>query len=366
MFITLPITAKVSASLGYWLTPVLVDALSRQCGEHGTVFYNKFGKKTPDEQTEKTFLQRIASLGITSNVLPDTSFLEEFLSLCKDGLSSFPVSDKIQTCFRCSCGCLELPVSIASFAKQKTFTRVGDVYVCKVCDEVGIKVDVTTGFVDLQVRNLADIEVYPSWYHAEIADLIRQLDTQGLPVFKERETGFSFANRNLDVEFIWSQLPLLFSQRYSGERIRLVVTNHMLRQAVIALAIAKARNASLQVDLVVLPCIDHPGNLEKWDVVRLDDFGYTGDLMRVMLIGSLGWNRKNTPLFDVPSSMEYRRMALFQSFVKKASQERSPYSLPEAIFNLSQRNIVLGLKYVLSSKVFDYSTLAGCCSESRP
>ena len=237
--------------------------------------------------------------------------------------------------------------------------RVGGAYICKVCGEAGLITDASSGFMDLQNQDLVEVGLYPRLYQGEVRDLVQQLGIQGIPVFKTRETGCVLRGKNVDVEFVWSQLILLLSRKYPSERIRLVVTNHILRQAVVSLALAKSLNESLKADLVVLPCIDHPGKIEKWDTKRLEGIGYTSELMRLMLVGSLGWNQKNASLFEIPSTVEYRRMTLFKHLVGSAGVGVEAYPLAKSMSNLSQTNLVLGLKYVFGSKPFDYCTLKG-------
>jgi hypothetical protein len=166
---------------------------------------------------------------------------------------------------------------------------------------------------------------------------------------------------HLDVEFVWSLMLLLFSRRHPGERIRLIVTNHVLRQAATALLLAKAFNHGLKADLIVSPCIAHPGVLEKWQVDRLIQLGFTGDLLRSMLIGSLGWQAKDVSLYDLPSSVEYRRFTLLKSRVQDAQvgEFAKAYTPYEALRNLSQQNLAQGLRHVFNPERFKYQTLAG-------
>ena len=54
MIITLPVTVKNGAPLGYWLTPTVADALARQLGERGICYYGKLGLKRPSPDEEFT------------------------------------------------------------------------------------------------------------------------------------------------------------------------------------------------------------------------------------------------------------------------------------------------------------------------
>jgi hypothetical protein len=262
MIFTLPITVKDGAPLGYWLTPILADALSKQIQEKGVLFYGKLGIRSPTSSQEDAFHGILDFLNLTCTRKPDSEFKDELLNLSEELCDRGVLESREQECYRCSCGCLELPVHIARFVKEKTFTRDGDSYICKVCKKPGEIVRVTGDFLNVSLDwSLDSIHVYPEWYRGELRELVRQLREQGIPLSRTRPTGLIQGRMNLDVEFVWSLIPLLLSRKHPNERIRLVVTNHVLRQAAIALLLAQATDPNLKADLIVLPCITHPGTL---------------------------------------------------------------------------------------------------------
>ncbi len=363
MIFTLPITVKNNAPLGYWLTPILVDALSKQTQEEGILFYGRLGLRSPISSQEDLFHRNLDFLDLTCIRKPDSEFKYELLNLSKEICGSGRVEYREQECYRCLCGRLELPVHIARFAKEKTFVRDGSFYICKVCKNLGGIVRVTGCFLRVELGwSFESIHIYPKWYRGEIIELIRQLREQGIPLSHTRATGLIQNGMNLDVEFVWSLIPLLLSQQHPNERIRLVVTNHVLRQAIVALLLAKFLNPNLQADLIVSPYITHPGVLEKWNMNRLSGLGFTGDLLRLMLIGSLGWQGKDTLLYDVPTSIEYRRFKLFKRRIQEAQDEERgevSYAPHESLHNLCQQSITNGIKHVFNPGHFDYQVLTG-------
>lgn len=362
MIFTLPITVKDGAPLGYWLTPILVDALSKQYQEQGVLCYGRLGLRSPTLFLENAFHKTLDFLGLTCNRKSDSVVKDDLLNLSREVYSGGSIEHREQECYRCPCGCLELPVHIAKFAKEKTFTRTGNAYICKVCKKPGEVACVSGGFFRVGSDwSLESISVYPEWYRGELRELVRQLREQGIPLSRERTTGLSQEDMNLDVEFVWSLMPLLFSRQHPGERIRLVITNHVLRQAAIALLLAKALNPDLEADLIVSPCITHPGVLEKWNIDRLIQLGFTGDLLRFMLIGSLGWQAKDSCLYDASAAVEYRRFMLLKRRVHDAQVGKlaRSYTPHEALRNLSQQNLAQGLRHVFNPERFKYQTLTG-------
>lgn len=362
MIFTLPITVRDKAPLGYWLTPVLVDALSKQFCERGILFYGNFGLRSPTPSLERIFHGQLDFLNLTCERKSDTEFEEELLELSRQVCFTGPILSREQEYYRCSCGCLEIPVSIAPFAKEKMFKRLEGVYVCKACNQPGEQVLVESKVLGLGSDwSLESISVYPKWYCSELKELVHQLCQQGIPISKSRQTGLCYNGMNLDVEFVWCLIPLLLSLRSTDERIRLVITNRVLRQAVTALLLARSFDPDLRADLIISPYILHPGVLEKWELGRMVELGFTGELLRFMLIGSLGWQTKDSGLYDMPSSVEYRRWALLERRIRDVQNDQKaiPFTPVEVMRNLSQSNLVSGLKHVFNPERFKYQTLIG-------
>lgn len=360
MIITLPVTVRNDAPLGYWLTPILADALSQQLQERSTFYYGKLGLKNPSFLEERAFHEHLDFLKISCVREADATFESGLLELCRELSSVGSVEHRTQECYRCPCGCLELPVHIAMFAKEKTFRRINGSYVCRVCGESGKAVRVSKGFLRVKDEwSLESVGVYPQWYRREIKELERQLREQGISWSRERPTRLAQVGTSIDVELVWSLIPLMLSRRRPGERIRLVVTNHVLRQAVVAILLARALNPDSAVDLIVSPCISHPGAVEKWSLSRLADLGFTRELLRFMLIGSLGWQTKDALLYDAPAVVEHRRFALLERRMRTAQGKPETYDPDSALRNLSQQNLAKGLRHVFNPEHFDYRTLTG-------
>ena len=204
--------------------------------------------------------------------------------------------------------------------------------------------------------NLKTIKIFPKLYQKEVDELVRQINEQGIPISKERSTGFSFGNINLNVEFVWAFLPIVLAKR-SSERVRLIVTNQVLRQAVTAFLLVKELDINFDADLIVSPFIIHPGKKEKWNLDRLKTLGFDGNLLRFILLSSLGWDRKETNLYDSLSKVEYRRFNLLCQAIKFAVKEK--YDIQEMMKNISQQNLLKGLSNVFNPERFNYQTLNG-------
>lgn len=358
MIITLPITVKNEAPLGYWLTPILADALSRQLGERGFIFYGKLGLKKPNEQEERTYLEHLNFLKVSIPRTTDAAMVSELLDLCDELGSVGAIGLQQQDCYRCPCGCLEVPIRIAHFAKEKTFVRTDGFYVCRVCGAPGSIQSVKSRVLRLKEQDAVNgIRIYPHWYRSEVLELQRQLHEQGIAWSKDRSTGI---RGNLDPELVWALIPLLLSRIFREERIRIVVTNQVIRQALIAIRLAQAVDPMFQADLIIMPCIDHPGSSAKWRLDRLVSLGYSGALIRCMLVGSLGWQTKRASLYETISGVEHRRFNLLERHVLIAEEKHKVrYDLAEAFKNLGRQNLAQGLRHVFNPENFDYQSLIG-------
>jgi len=308
-------------------------------------------------EEEGLFNSNLDLLGIDCKRVTDYVLQTVLSDFALQAYNSDRISFRNQECFVCSCGALSIPVEIVKYAKQKTFRLNDGVPCCKVCEKdakiTSVRILVyTTKFK----TTFKSIKVYPCLYQKEIENLVTQIHEQGITISKVRSTRFNFGDNNLDIEFLWSFLPLVLFKKYV-ERPRLIITNQVLRQAVTAYLLCQELIQGFEADLVVSPLIAHPGKIEKWSLSRLRTLGYDGDLLRLVLLSSLGWNRKEASLNDSVASVEYRRLNLFQQAVLEAKPKS--YGLREAMQNLSQQNLVNGLSNVFNPERFDYATLRG-------
>lgn len=360
MIISLPISVKNSRPLGYWLTPIFVDALSLRMAETGVIYYGKLGMQTPNEEEEFKFHQNLNFLNINANRRTDADYSSVLNDLALDALKKGNTVSRRIDCFVCQCGALSIPREIIAYAKCKTFTKHNDKIICKLCNTESIVSAQTLLYYLPQSDVLSDsIKIYPEMYQCEVNEIIRQLCERGIPVSKTRQTGFVFREWNLDVEFLWSFLPIALSYAF-GERLRLVITNQVLLQAITALILCLELDKCFKADLIVLPLISHPGKREKWNLDKLKTLGYDGNLIRLMLFGSMGWHRKEASLNDSFTTIEHRRFNLFTTTVQNAELKQS--NLASVFDNLSQQNINKGVKNLFSPNYFDYSALRGLFS----
>lgn len=357
MFLSLPVSVKNSHPLGYWLTPILVDAFSKQTGEGGLFCYGKLGLRTPSVEDEIVFHDNLNFLNITVERTADSVLVHDLYTLALQACNSDHVVSRTQESFVCPCGILSIPIAIIEYTKDKAFKRVNNAIACKACNQEAKKAWVTGLYYLIKKETAAkQISLFPGLYSKEVAGLVRQIYDQGIPVSRARPTGFTFEKWNLDIEFLWSLLPLTV-RNVTNKRIRLVVTNQVLRQAVTAYLLASELDPGFQADLVICPIIAHPGKIEKWNLNRLRSLGYDGYLLRYILLSSLGWNQKETNLNDLASSVEHRRFNLLKQLV--ASTGSTAYEIQETMRNLNQQNLVSGLCNVFNSERFEYKTLNG-------
>lgn len=357
MFFSLPVSVKNSHPLGYWLTPILVDALSKQVDETGVLYYGKLGLRTPLDEEEIRFHQNLDFIGVARSRVADESIVSDLLMHALNACNRGCLEVRIQECYVCPCGILSIPSDIVTYAREKTFKRSEEKIVCKVCKNEALRASVEKLFYKIKkTTEIRTIKVFPRFYQKEVDELVQQIHEQGIPISRVRETGFVFQQWNIDIEFLWSFLPLVISG-YTNERLRVVVTNQVLRQAVVAYLLAIDSLPEFEADLVVCPIIVHPGKAEKWNLDRLRTLGYDGELLRFMLICSLGWNNKQANLFDQISTVEHRRFNLLVSAVNSANGR--VYSVQDAIRNLTQQNLVKALSSVFNPESFEFERIKG-------
>lgn len=357
MIISLPISVKNLRPVGYWLTPVFIDALSLCMAETGIIHYGKLGLQAPNKEEEYKFQQNLNFLNINASRRTDAEYSSILKDLALDVLNKYNTVSRKIDCFTCLCGTLSIPREIVTYAKQKTFTKHNDKIICKLCDNESIISEQTLlYYLPQSTALLNSITIYPKMYQNEANGITSQLCDRGIPISKTRQTGFVFRKWNLDVEFLWSFLPIALS-RTSGERLRIVITNQVLQQAITALMLCLELNKSFKADLIVLPIISHPGKKEKWNLDRLKTLGYDGNLTRLVLLGSMGWHRKEATLNDSFITIEHRKFNLFTTAVQNT--EHKQRDLASVFYNLSQQNISKGLKNAFNPDCFDYSVLRG-------
>lgn len=357
MFLSLPVSVKNSHPLGYWLTPILVDAFSKQTGEGGLFCYGKLGLRAPSSEEEVRFHNNLDFLNITAERITDSALARDLYTLALQAYNSDRLISRTQESFVCPCGVLSIPVAIVEYTKNKAFKQVDNTIICRSCNQEA-KISWVTGlyYTVKKETALKQVGLFPRLYSKEVASLVRQIHDQGIPVSRARPTGFTLENWNLDIEFLWSLLPLTI-RNITNKRIRLVVTNEVLRQAVTTYILAAELDPEFQADLVICPIVAHPGKIEKWNLDRLRSLGYDGSLLRFILLSSLGWNQKEANLNDLASSVEYRRFNLLRQLATSAGG--MAYEIQEAMRNLSQQNLVSGLSNVFNPERFDYKTLNG-------
>lgn len=362
VLITLPISIRGDGPLGYWLTPVIVDALAKRYHEPSTIFYGDIGRRRVDMSRVLEFETDLAFLATQVPLSADSAYQEKLISSVRRCLEVGRVVQKDSECFVCECGCLELPVSIARYARQKTFIRADETYVCRVCNSTGVPrcISQSVYYFNSKCTEILDsIRIVPGWYEGELQDLAKQIDESGIVIGRIRDTGIVLDGMNLDSDFLWQQLVSAVSASDS-DTFRIVLTNHVLRQALLTALFAKTIDPAKHIELIILPCIVHPGKIEKWTLQCLREKGYSGEQLRTMLVGSLRWNVKDSLLYDEPSNIEHRRLNLLKHRVTEVQALEAKCQASENLTKaLCHQSIVSGIKHVFNPNQFEYRDLIG-------
>ncbi len=362
MIITLPISPRNAPTIGYWLTPVAGDMLRRRRGKDNyRIIVGALGAHEPRVEDVTRFQQTLDALGVKGDIVLDAAYAEDFYGCATRLLECSAVKMTPEECYVCSCGALELPCSQARYLKQKTFKidASGEMY-CARCGEKAARQTIKRTYILFKraaIRQaLNDVRVVPEFYRTEFSDLAEQIAVNGICISRNRETAFCFAGTYLDVEFVWETL-LCIQEEAS---ITLVVNNHVLRQALIAVLALHALGVKKDVTILVLPYLRLPGEggAGKWTVDRLMRLGHDAYTIRFMLGVSLHWNRKDCEMRTEISQVEYRRFQLLKGLLKEIV--RSGDGSASSFCNeLNQDSLTQGLKHVFNPEKFDYRKLCG-------
>lgn len=361
MILTLPISIRKIPTLGYWLTPVVGDVLRRRTKDNYRIIVGTLGSRAPQDDEVLEFRNTLNKMNVGAEVVFDADMANDLANHALRFLDRSQVKMVREQCYVCSCGALELPCEQTKYLKQKTFkvnelgaiccTRCGDEATQRTLERAYVFFNEAICEYALHRSVLA-----PEFYRKELHDLMKQIKEYGVCVSRNRETGFLFGNINMDVEFVWQALLCL----QEDSKNVLVVNNHVLRQALISMLIAKTLNTELDVETLILPYLHYPeqNRLEKWRVTRLLNLGHDASTLRFMLMASLHWHKKDCDLRPEISQVEYRRFNLLRRLVSE-----TPFFPEDALFSFvrdfNQQSLSQGLKHVFNPGNFDYRKLYG-------
>ncbi|MBU1104893.1 hypothetical protein L6255_00225 [Candidatus Parcubacteria bacterium] len=363
MIATLPMTPKgSSAPLGYWLTPVIADILRERSSDSLAVCIGTIGAKSPSVADILLFREELDFVGVRkAKVLTDGELVASLERNVATILSRVESSDIVSECYVCECGLLEIPIEQVRFLKPKTFHIENGKVFCVVCG--GEATTSTQSRFCMFFPESAfgkSPQIHPRSYSAEIRDLMGQIRRNGICVGKNRPTGFLYSERNLDVELVWQTMPYELIHQENDKRLVLVVSNHVLKQGLLAILLARTLGFNGEIHLIVTPYINHPGTVGKWCLEKLAELGHDELTARFMLANSLGWSLKDATLSTVVSEVGYRRLRLFARRV--AESRRSTDNPEKLVEDINHQTLTLGLKHVFNPDKFDYARLSGLYS----
>lgn len=361
MIITLPMTPRIQAPVGYWLTPVMASILAKQRREKLAIFAGTLGMQTIDDTTIASFRDGCKNLLIDGELSLDrdheSALSVAVVSLLTTAEKEGRLKELDIESFVCDCGALEIPVSAVDFLKEKTFfSERGSVH-CKKClqeterkNRKKLMLFFRQQTIDFFERN---VHVVPKFYSKELQNLTRQLKTYGVPVSKNRETGVNYKRWSIDIEFLIAHIGAVVHEPGT-----LVATNHVLRQALVTSLVDIESDSRSLRQILFLPYLIYPGNKEKWQLARLFASGHDAHTVRFMLASSIRWQQKNCTLEDFITRTDYVRFTAFKRLTEGVTPQL-PRTLELFIENVNFHNCSQGLTQVFKKQGFDYSTLHG-------
>lgn len=361
MIATLWMTPYIHTPIGYWLTPVIGDIVAKQRGEPMTLFLGTLGLAEISDSAVEQTRDTATALGVEGATVLDRDHFFVLSRAATDTLSAAEkegrLVERTLSSYVCPCGALEIPVEAAEFLKRKTFTLDAGGVHCKRCGNSAHEQFLKKQFLFFRKTSIdffnMNVNVVPRFYKKEVENLLAQVYKDGVPVSKNRETGATYRNNPIDIEFVLAHTGTLLY-----ENTTLVGTNHVLRQLMLTGLIDIESGTRTLHQLLVLPYLMYPGNKEKWGVAQLQRAGHDYRTLRFMLASSLRWNQKDSELEDAVVRTEYLRLSKLFALTNAARPASRP-TLEEITERINHHQCLQGLDQVFKQRGFDYATLHG-------
>lgn len=258
---TLPLTPRKPAPLGFYLAPLLVEALSRSDDRKGLLLVNQLGYHRNHEHY-LWFCRTLDVLGVSLPIQRDDE--DEIMAgtrlLVEDLIQSRCVVIGTEEIISCPCGALEGPATIldrvSSFRpRAKAYLRMGHLLCCRVCGGVGASRGEQQVLWWHPRPNASCPTVFPATYADEFREKYAFARAQPRIVSRLRDRApafeLSIGRFRLDVDFVWALLPVVLAAR-DQRIVTLVVGHRSLNQAATVTLLGWRFSQPVQ-EIVVLP-----------------------------------------------------------------------------------------------------------------
>lgn len=310
----LPISPSVDPKLGYYMTPVAVDALSKFRGTSTVFATNNLGQKVTEGKSVNINLDYLSKLGIIPNNIwidSDRQNLEAVKALLEKGLKEGWLCVDEREVYYCTSGMIEFIAAEESLHENNNGRTL---YYVK----SGIPYSTITG--EPLVKELRKclllklpqvtpdqlgINIYPDYGNSEFAGLVSNYSGRELLISRisdNKPLNLDFAGNSfpIDVDICW--MPFLYLlQELSDLSIGSLLTSHRtIKQAVLSIMMAKLVGADLPKELIVLPKLklDFGQNPQLTAEQLLSQFG--PQVVKLLLVSTIGTRKKDLVL---PSSL---------------------------------------------------------------
>lgn len=370
--LTLPISPSEEPTIGSLLTPLVGDILANKTANPLVLCLNSLGVKLDSRadrgSATRTFVATATELGIrTDLVWRDEERLADIHSLLQALASTGRLEVEDRPLLACSCGKVEIPMeSLDSPAPGKLYeSRDDGTLVCRLCATELRKVHANA--LVFRPQRPPSYEVYPEFYSSEISAVLSRLRRNGIIISRLRSTELALRASgklfNVDVDFGWQGF-LVAVQGLGFGPGALVVSNHSLRQAAIALQIlADLDHQAEALNIVVPPYLSMPGD-ERSGIHDLSArrllTQYPGATLRLFLTASLSWKRKEV-MFHSSQLPKYAQVTSARS----PARQTPPVSLVEAISQLDPVDIRNAASALRRGASIDRTVLAGIVDLER-
>jgi len=263
--VTLPLTPQFKPLLGFFLAPFVTDIIGRTTKFKSLIFVNRTGRKKNNEAF-KRFCRSLDGLDIKTSIFADNNelHLQQIPKLIEFLIKRGFITRSREEILLCPCGACEIP-NVAfkehqnSGQKHKTYYIKNRVPYCKLC---GHRLQLEAVQV-LQVsfpQNIIEPVpiIFPSKFRSEFLQKCEETLNKTRIISRLRNSSpvifFSNSKARLDVDFLWSLLPV--SLRTMDICINSIVVGHRsLAQA--ALLTVTSRLLGIEIEnIIILPYLN--------------------------------------------------------------------------------------------------------------
>jgi len=293
---TLPITPNKNARLGFYLAPLLVDALGKLTGKRGIILVNQLGRKK-DEESFKGFIETTRRLKIDLPVYRDDDkrHIQKAFSTIEKFLEEGLITEETANILVCPCGIVELTEeAVSSLVNTRTMAKTFKIEEGKIiCRSCGKEIRFVGKNKILLFRpkiekTIPRVKIFPRVFFDEFAEKYSELQRRPWVISRIREASPSFSlplsSFRIDVDFLWALLPKTLMDE--GKHISAFVVGHRsLRQMAMVLSLAEMTEVLIKEITVVpylkiIPSANSPSFQDRAESITAN---YDAALCRVLL-----------------------------------------------------------------------------------